>query len=101
MNSENMKALTEKLNGKISEIETCYENIEKYMAQIDGSNDNWKGNNQLQFYNYAMLLLKAFPGNVDKFKDFHRFLTNTINSYEQTERDMNKDIDNNASNFTV
>lgn len=101
MNSENMKALTEKLNGKIQEIETCYENINKYLSQIDGSNDNWKGNNQVLFYEHAMSLSKAFPGNVEKFKDFHAFLVNTINSYEETESDMNKDIDANASNFTV
>lgn len=101
MNSENMKALTDRLNGKIQEIEACYEKVNKYLSQIDGSNDNWKGNNQAKFYDYAMLLSKAFPTNVEKFKDFHTFLVNTVNSYEETERDMNKDIDNNESNFTV
>ena len=101
MNSENMKALATELNNKIIEMENCYSNVEKYIEQIDGSNDNWKGNNQVQFYNYVSLLAKEFPENIEKFKEFHKFLVNTINSYEETDSDMNKDIDNNESNFNV
>lgn len=101
MNSENMKDLTTKLSNKISEMENCYSNVKKYIEQIDGSNDNWKGNNQVQFYNYALSLSKTFPENIEKFKEFHNFLVNTINSYEETDSKMNKDIDNNASNFNV
>lgn len=101
MNSENLKVFTSKLNQKINDIETCYSEIKKYIGQIDGSNDNWKGNNQTKFYDYALLLSKEFPANVEKFKEFHTFLVNTINEYEETDSDISSDIDKNTENFNV
>lgn len=101
MNSENLKSIANKLNEKINEIDKCYSDIRKGVKEIDGSNDNWKGNNQIKFYNYYFSISKNFPENIKKFNDFYNFLLNAINSYENRDKAIDKDIDNNSDNFDV
>ena len=101
MNSDNLKALANQLNTKINAIESCYSEIRKSVKEIDGTNDNWKGNNQMKFYNYYFNLSKNFPENVKRLNDFHTFLLNAIKSYEERDKDISTDIDNNADNFDV
>ena len=101
MNSDNMKAIASQLKEKIDQVESCYSNIRKSVKNIDGTNDNWKGDNQMKFYNYYFNLSKAFPENVKKLNDFYYFLVNTIKSYEERDKDIDKDIDNNADNLKV
>lgn len=101
MNSENMKALAIRLNEKILAIENCYSEVKRNTLQIDGSNDYWKGNNQKMFYDYYSSMVDCFDENLEKFREFHKFLVSSIEEYEETEKDIGNDIDKNADNFDV
>lgn len=101
MNSDNLKTIANQLNQKIAAIENCYSEIRKCAKEIDGSNDNWKGDNQMKFYNYYFTISKSFPDNIKKFNDFYTFLVNAIKSYEERDNDISKDIDSNADNLDV
>lgn len=101
MNSDNLKTVTQKINEKIRLIEDCYSDIRKNIKYIDGSNDNWKGNNQINFYNIYFNMSKKFPENIKKFNDFNNFLINVIKSYEERDKGISTDLDKNADNFNI
>ena len=101
MNSNNLKELSVKLNDKIIGIEKCYKDIQKIIKEIDGSTDTWKGNNQILFYEYYSSLCESFPSNIEKLNAYKKFLDDAITNYENRDKDINKDIDINASNFDV
>lgn len=98
---EKLKELAIRLNRKINDIENCYSEISKNAGQIVGTNDIWKGNNQVQFSNYLVSLADRFPDNLDKLKEFYSFLINTIKEYERRESDINNDINSNIDKFDV
>lgn len=101
MNPDEMKTIASRLKDTINSIENCYSDIRKSVKEIDGSNDNWKGDNQMKFYNHYFLLSKNFPENMKKLNDFYTFLINVINSYENRDKDISNDIDKNADKFDV
>ncbi len=101
MDTDVLKELASELNQKIMDIENCYSDIRKSVKDIDGSNDNWKGNNQMKFYNSYFELSKNFPENIKKLTDFYNFLVNTIKSYEERDKGLSQDIDSNADNFDI
>jgi uncharacterized protein YukE len=102
MEVDRTKELAQEFKDKITELETEYnELIEKY-KEIDGSNENWQGDSQKKFYDYyCTQVSNKFPGNIEKFKEYHEFLVNTINDYVQRNQDISDDLDKNEENFDV
>lgn len=101
MDSEKLRADSTNLKNKIKEIEECYKAIDDIVKNIDGTNDNWFGDEQKLFYDYYLKLSKEFPKNLEKFNEFHTFLCGVIEEYEERDNDISKDIDANADNLDV
>ena len=102
MNDTNtMKALAESLDKKINSLNEVYQDIDNKTKVLDGSNDIWKGDDQKLFYESFSLTLDKYPKNIEKLKEFHKFLVDTINEYEKRDSDINKDIDKNDDRFDV
>ena len=55
MNSDSMRDIVSRLSDTIGSIEACYKDMDESVKTIDGSNDNWKGDNQTTFYNDSPL----------------------------------------------
>lgn len=101
VNSENLRTISLKLKGKIKEIEDCYNDIDRIVKDIDGTNDNWFGNEQKIFYNNYMDMAKEYPKNIEKLNEFYQFLCGVISDYEERDKSISNDIDVNADNLDV
>lgn len=94
MNTDEMKTLVSKLNDKINSLNSINEELKSKCTEIDGSSDSWKGDNQELFYGYLKQILDYLPKDIEKLKEYHTFLNETVENYEQRDKDISKDIDN-------
>jgi len=101
MQSDDLKAISEKLKNKIKEIENCYTSINETAKNLDGSNENWFGDEQKLFWNKYTCINKKYPENIEKFNEFYDFLCMAIREYEESDRNISSDIDRNANNLDV
>ncbi len=101
MNVENMRNLTDLFNQKITSLKEIYSGIDTTMKELDGNQDTWKGENQKLFKETFQKTLDTYPENIKKFEDFYTFLKNTIDEYEATDDNFNKDINTNQDSFDV
>ena len=101
MESDNLKTIAAKLKNKIQEIEDCYNSINESAKNLDGTSDNWVGNEQRVFWNKYTEMYRKYPKNIEKFNEFYDFLVKTINEYDERESSINTAIDNNADNLDV
>ena len=101
VNVENLKAISEKLRNKIKEIDDCYTSIKTIVKDVDGTNDNWFGNEQKIFYNNYLNMSKEYPKNIEKLNEFYQFLCGVIKDYEERDKDISNDVDVNTDNLDV
>ena len=101
MEPEKMKELAKSFDDKVKELETIYNEITEKYKEIDGSNENWQGDSQKKFYDYYLQISSKLPENIKKFKEYHDFLVNTINDYEQRDKDISNDLDKHEDNFDM
>lgn len=94
MNTEEMKALVEKLNDKIENLSDINEELNAKCSIIDGSSDSWKGDEQEQYYGYLKQIMDKLPKDIETLKGYSTFLKEAIDNYEQRDKDISKDIDN-------
>ena len=72
LNYDNLIQLAYQLKIKIKEINSCYESIETNIKQIDGSNDNWQGEDQKEFYEIFDFVKGKFDKNVSKLIEIYK-----------------------------
>jgi uncharacterized protein YukE len=101
MESENLKAISLKLKNKIKEIENCYASINEAAKNLDGTSENWVGNEQRVFWNKYQEMYRQYPKNLEKLNEFYDFLCKTISDYEERDRSISNDIDVNADKLDV
>lgn len=101
INSENLKEIALKFNEKIKELNDCYNSANQEARELDGSNDNWKGDKQKEFYLTYEQLSSKFPTNIEKFNEFYTFLCKVIKDYEEKDSSINKDVDINVDNLDM
>ena len=101
MQSEDLKAISLKLKNKIKEIENCYTSVNESAKKIDGTSDNWIGDEQKIFWNKYTYIHNKYPENIQKFNEFYDFLCKVISEYEERDKDISSDIEKNASNLDV
>ena len=101
LNIDALVDLAFKLGKKIEEISDCYDSVKTLERQIDGNNDNWKGDDQKEYYNTIQLVTGSYHYNVDKLIEIYDFLLKIIDDYETKDESFGKDTDRNADNFDV
>ncbi len=101
MEVDRTKELAKSFEDKIKELESVYNEITEKYKEIDGSNENWQGDSQKKFYDYYSQISSKLPVNIEKFKEYHTFLVNTIADYEQRNKDISDDLDTHEENFDV
>lgn len=101
MNTEEMKALVEKLNEKIDNLTDINEELKNKCSDIDGSSDLWKGDDQELYYGYLKQIIDKLPKDIETLKGYGVFLKEAIDNYEQRDKDISKDIDNLQENLDV
>ena len=101
MQSENLRSISVKLRNKINEIEECYNNINEIAKNLDGTSDNWVGDEQKIFWTKYLEINKEYPKNLEKFNEFYDFLCGVIREYEEKDKNISSDIDVNADNLDV
>jgi uncharacterized protein YukE len=101
MNVENMRNLTDLFNQKIAALKEIYDGIENSTKELDGTQDVWKGENQKLFKDTFQKTLDTYPANIKKFEEFQIFLKGVIDEYENTDKDLNKEININQESFDV
>ncbi len=101
MNTEEMKALVEKLNEKIDNLTDINEELKTKCSDIDGSSDLWKGDDQELYYGYLKQIIDKLPKDIETLKGYGVFLKEAIDNYEQRDKDISKDIDNLQENLDV
>ena len=101
INSDNLKNIADQLKSKINEIEKNYNSITSYMKEIDGTNDNWQGNDQKIFYGALESLTSRYEANMDKLNEIYDFLMKVIDDYETRDENFGRDLDRNADNLDM
>lgn len=99
--SENLKEIALQFNEKIKELNNCYTSANEKARELDGSNDNWKGDKQKKFYSTYTQLSSQFPTNIEKFNEFYTFLCKVIKDYEERDSSINRDVDINVDNLDM
>lgn len=101
INSDGLRNIIVRLRQKIDSIKQCYSDLNKIVRDLDGSNDNWQGDNQKKFYNIYTVLSSEYEPNVEKLEEFYEFLCKVVADYEKREKDSEKEIDDNEDNLDV
>lgn len=101
INSDNLIQLAYKLKNKIKDIETTYNSITTNMKEIDGSNENWQGEDQKIFYETLEYVTDRYKNNVSKLTEIYNFLCKVINDYETRDENFGKDLERNAEDLDM
>ena len=78
----------------------CVRSISEKSA-IDGSNDNWQGEDQKKCYNTLSYVTSKYEKNIYKLTEIYNFLCKVIDDYEKRDETYGKDIDNNIDNLNM
>ena len=101
INSDNLIQLAYQLKQKIRDIETCYNEVKTNMREIDGTNENWQGEDQKIFYETLTYLTNKYEKNIGKLTEIYNFLCKTIDNYEKRDETFGRDLDRNNDNLDM
>ena len=101
INSDNLIQIAYKLKNKIKEVAESYNDVVITMKEIDGSNENWQGEDQKLFYETLEYITKKYEGNMSKLTELYNFLCKVINDYENRDENFGKDLERNAGNLDM
>lgn len=89
------------INEKVTAVKSLFDDIEKSMATLDGTNKIWQGRAQeLVYKNYSSIANK-FPGIKEKLEDYVEFLSTTLDYYKQEENSLENSVNNNADDLNI
>ena len=89
------------IKNKIKEVAESYNDVVITMKEIDGSNENWQGEDQKLFYETLEYITKKYEGNMSKLTELYNFLCKVINDYENRDENFGKDLERNAGNLDM
>ena len=95
INSDNLVQIAFKLKEKIKEIEDCYNTIDNEMKQIDGSTEEWQGDDQKVFYEALYSITQNYDQNLHKLTSIYNFLCKVIDDYDKRDETFGKDLERN------
>lgn len=101
MDSEAIDSLNLELQQKTKELEDLYKDMNLKLKVLDGTNATWKGKAQEAFYDHYTRVSAHFPDIIDQLNAYVLFLAETTDTYNNREKDIDTDIDNNEDKIDV
>ena len=101
MDTKALYSIVVELDKKINELEGKYNKIRTTMKNVDGSNDNFKGEAQVVYYDFYNRVEKEFNPKIEQLKNYSAFLKKTIDNYKNRENDINTSVDNSSDDLSV
>ena len=96
-----LEATINNLDNKTKELEKCYKKLNDKLKQLDGTNEVWSSDSQKTLYEYYLEVSKEFPNIVLKFRDYSKFLNNTLSNYVNLEKSIDSDVVENEENLNI
>ena len=101
LNYDNLVQIAAELKQKIDSIESCYRAVKEEMKEIDGTNNNWQGEDQKIFYEALENFTSKYDDNINKLNEIHKFLCTIIDNYKTRDENFEKDLDRNKDNLDM
>lgn len=101
VNVDELTKIITKLDNKMSELETIYNELDTKLKVIDGSSDVWSGNTQKDAYNNYLNISKGFQNTLNQVKSLKIFLQTTLDNYLNSDESLNEDIEKNKDELDV
>ena len=101
MDSDALDIVNFKIEEKTKELDTLYKEMNDKLKVLDGTNLTWKGKAQEAFYDHYTRVSAHFPDIIDQLNSYTLFLAETIENYNNRDKDMNDDIDNNEDKIDI
>lgn len=101
IDTDQMLNLLEELKDTTQKIEKNFNNMDQLIKNIENENETWNGKSSDHFQNKYYSISNKFPSILSKLKIYNLFLKNTIDSYNNLEKQVNKTINENAQNLTL
>lgn len=101
INYDGLVEVSSLLKQKINGIESCYNSIKEKIKDIDGTNNNWQGEDQKIFYEALLTLTNRYEDNINKLNEIYDFLQKIIDNYQTRDKTFEKDLDINENNLDM
>ena len=101
MDTDSLDLINFSLEEKTKQLEELYKELDMKLEELDGTDQTWKGKAQETFYNHYIGVSAHFPDVVDQFNSYVLFLAETIENYNNRNKDISEDIDKNENNLDV
>jgi uncharacterized protein YukE len=101
MDSNALDIINFNFEEKIKELETLYTDMNNKLKILDGTDDTWRGKAQETFYDHYTRVSAHFPDVIDQLNAYSLFLAETIETYNNRDKDIDEDIDNNEDKIDV
>ncbi len=95
INCDNLIQIAAKLKKKIKDIDDCYKSIKNDIHQIDGSTEDWQGEDQKMFYEALESITKNYEQDIHKLTSIYNFLCKVIDDYDKRDETFGKDLERN------
>lgn len=101
MDTDSLDLINFSLEEQTKKLEQLYKELDMKLEELDGTDQTWKGKAQETFYNHYTGVSAHFPDVVDQFNSYVLFLAETIENYNNRNKDISEDIDKNEDNLSV
>ncbi len=101
INEEELNKIITKVDAEIKNMENIYQELDNKLKEIDGSTETWTGNTQKIAYDKYLSISKQFPNSIEQMKSLKDFMKNALDNYVESDKSINKDINNNQDDLTV
>lgn len=101
INEEELNKIITKVDAEIKNMENIYQELDNKLKEIDGSTETWSGNTQKVAYDNYLSISKQFPESINQMKSLRDFMKTALDNYVESDKSINKDINNNQEDLTV
>ena len=101
IDTQSLNNIITKLEQKKTNIDELYKSLNSKMELLNGESKVWKGKVQDLIYNHYLKLSQNFSSNIEELNSYITFLKKTIEKYENEDKSLIKDMENNENNLTI
>ena len=101
IDTQSLNNIITKLEQKKTNIDELYKSLNSKMELLNGESKVWKGKVQDLVYNHYLKLSQNFSSNIEELNSYITFLKKTIEKYENEDKSLIKDMENNENNLTI
>ena len=101
IDTQSLNNIITKLEQKKTNIDELYKSLNSKMELLNGESKVWKGKVQDLIYNHYLKLSQNFSSNIEELNSHINFLKKTIEKYENEDKSLIKDMENNENNLTI